>query len=769
MLKGLGVLTFTLAVMIIFSDLLVGLFDLLLVQPVLSKVGSSLLTDVSFILLTALIAGFSARVDFKKYGTQYRLQGVLVCFILIYLYQRVIGSHYTFAGFSIFPQLAYTDLLLLLPLLYLALLNFSLLGKKQTFSSGRNASAQKVIKSYLAQKTNYALLINGKRGTGKTYFMKHTVQPMIDNTLIDPNKEGYYTAIFISLYGLKSIDEIYFQLAVAIKPYLKHLTIQSGSVLAGILARGLVNLSGAGTVEEYVDAIKSAAKEDVQSSDFVMIFDDLDRISGGFSVDEFIGFVNSMVEHENNKVIIIADELKIEQKELYHAAREKSIGIVVDFRNDFPGSVADIVNGRFKDDVKFMEVFKALEADIFKVFKHWKSDNLRTFIYFLNHYQVIYACIDAQGDEPEIRLGKLKDAAEYCALFCIEFSKGAISFSSPNGINEPGRVNSYLTLRFQREMFKVMRKVEQEKNNEVPVARVVPYIESFALNFTQKNHYYFYQSIFDFVTGGDELDRQLLSQELKENVTDRIYKLTKEELVFQRLSYPQVYDLSNEEYIEANERMFRYALEGRYPLNRYGEIYFRFHSHPKIKTWPARETAEALIEAMLRHKDRFSHDPKLEVHRRHTDRSSFTVEEKNIDEMMWKINSALGVQDSMFRRRSLFDVFVENPEKFYDACNHDYLQKAVFDTWDFPSFLSVFKSMPPSAILEFNHFIKSRYAVIEDTSWVEYDFISNLFNKARTPSEEEDEPFTFRREVEDELLTILMDIIGRYSAINPSS
>lgn len=612
-------------------------------------------------------------------------------------------------------------------------------------------------------------MINGKRGTGKTHFMKHTVRPMIDHTLIDPNKEGYYTAIFISLYGLKSIDEIYFQLAVAIKPYLRHLTIQSGSVLAGILARGLVNLSGAGTVQEYVDAIKSAARADVQSSDFVMIFDDLDRISGPFSIDEFIGFVNSMVEHENNKVIIIADELKIEQKELYHAAREKSIGIVVDYRNDFLGSVANIVNGRCKDDAKFLEVFKELEADIFKVFKHWKSDNLRTFIYFLNHFQVIYASIDAQGDEPELRLGKLRDVAEYCALFCIEFSRGAISFSTPNGVNEAGRVNSYLTLKFQREMFKIMKKADQEKNNEVPVSREVPYIEAFALNFNQKSYYYFYQSIFDFVTGGDELDRQLLSEELKENVTDRIYTPTEEELVFQRLNYPQVYDLNNEEYIEANEQMFQYALEGKYPLNRYAEIYTRFHSYPKIKSWPARETAEALTAAMVRYKDQFTHDPKLEVHRRHTDRSSFTFEEKTIDEAMWKVNSALGVQDSMFRRKSLFDVFVDSPEKFYEACNDDYVQKAVFDTWDFPSFLDVLKGMSPSAILEFNQFIRSRYGYIEDTTWVEYDFISNLFNQARTPLQEQDEPFTFRQAVEDDLSSILMDIITRYVVKNPAS
>jgi hypothetical protein len=182
-----------------------------------------------------------------------------------------------------------------------------------------------------------------------------------------------------------------------------------------------------------------------------------------------------------------------------------------------------------------------------------------------------------------------------------------------------------------------------------------------------------------------------------------------------------------------------------------------------------RETADALIEAMIRNKEKFTHDPKLEVHRRHTDRSSFTIEEKKIDETMWKINSDLGVRDSEFRRTSLFDTFVADPEKFYDACNQDYVQKSVFDSWDFPTFLSLLKGMSPSAVLEFNNFIKSRYAVIEETSWVEYDFISNLFNEAKTPLQEEDEPFTFRQVIDDELSAILMDIISRYSLKNSSS
>jgi len=762
LLKSLAIVAFLLVLSVIFSDLLHQIWNWLLVAPVLSTIQKSIWTDISFVLLTVLLVITLFKWKYKTSGASYTLQGGLAALMIVYAYHRLVGSRYIFADFSILPELNYADLMFMVGLLYLVL--SMVRGSKQTqpIFSSKNSAAQSVIKNYLNQKTNYALLINGKRGTGKTYFMKNTIEPMIDKMFVSGQQEETYKTIFISLYGLKSIDDLYFQLALNIKPYLKHLTVQSGSVLAGILARGLMNLSGAGSLEEYIGGIRNAAKDNVQAGNFVMIFDDLDRISNGLSIDEFIGFVNSMVEHENNKVMIIADELQIEQKELYTAAREKSIGVVVDFRNDFQRAVSQITNERFKDELKFRDLIIELEPDILKVFKVWKSDNLRTFIYFLNHFQQIYRFIDSQKDEPALRMSKLRDAAEYCMLFCIEFSKGLISFSTPQGVNDPGRVNSYLTSRMQREMFRIAQKMQQEKTAEKEVVREVPYIELFAQNFNRKNYYYFYKSIFDFVTGGDELNTELLGQELQENVTDRIFKPTEQELVYQRLNYPDYFNLSNQEYIELSERMFNYAMQGEYPLARYREVYIKLTSYPKIKAYDNREISDHLIIAMQRNKDNFAHDPKMEFPKRHIDRSSYTSEEKKIDETIREINNAIGVRDSMFRRRNLFSLFSEDPEKFYDACNRDYVQKPVFDTWDFSSFFEVFKGMQTSDVMEFNHFIKSRYGYIEDTSWVEYGFISNLFDKARTPLDE-DEPFTFRRAVEDQLSTILMDIIRRYS------
>ena len=47
---------------------------------------------------------------------------------------------------------------------------------------------------------HYSLLINGKWGSGKTYFVKETLIPHIEKTNRDVN--------YLSLYGIRSTDEI---------------------------------------------------------------------------------------------------------------------------------------------------------------------------------------------------------------------------------------------------------------------------------------------------------------------------------------------------------------------------------------------------------------------------------------------------------------------------------------------------------------------------------------------------------------------------------
>lgn len=66
---------------------------------------------------------------------------------------------------------------------------------------------EKVIKEYLNNpKAEYAVMIDGVWGSGKTYFLTHSLIKIMKN--IDNGKEKRRRYAYVSLYGASSIEEI---------------------------------------------------------------------------------------------------------------------------------------------------------------------------------------------------------------------------------------------------------------------------------------------------------------------------------------------------------------------------------------------------------------------------------------------------------------------------------------------------------------------------------------------------------------------------------
>ena len=56
-----------------------------------------------------------------------------------------------------------------------------------------------------ADYTDYAIMINGEWGSGKTYFWNHKVRNKIESLKINGKR---YTTIYMSLYGISNLEEI---------------------------------------------------------------------------------------------------------------------------------------------------------------------------------------------------------------------------------------------------------------------------------------------------------------------------------------------------------------------------------------------------------------------------------------------------------------------------------------------------------------------------------------------------------------------------------
>ena len=155
------------------------------------------------------------------------------------------------------------------------------------------------IKLYLNDKLyNYAVLIDGEWGCGKTYFVKNTLR----RELIDQSIK------YISLYGCKSIEEIKEKIIFSVflnkdKNEIKKIEsiTNGGKAICDVIKDKISiipNISITSFCWDWIDFSKS-----------IYIFDDLERCDCPLNV--VFGLINEIVEHHSAKVIIVANEKEI--------------------------------------------------------------------------------------------------------------------------------------------------------------------------------------------------------------------------------------------------------------------------------------------------------------------------------------------------------------------------------------------------------------------------------------------------------------------------
>lgn len=172
------------------------------------------------------------------------------------------------------------------------------------------------IMSYVKNRIyNYAVLIDGDWGTGKTYFIQKSIIPTLEGS--------GYMPIYISLYGVNSTDTVSQKIALSIltnklpsdkRTVAKQCLPAIGSFVLPI-GQTLLNATGISILEPFFKSPVEDIPWDTIFKKFndsrkrIFIFDDLERCS--LPINEILGYINSLVEHESEKVLIVANQQAI--------------------------------------------------------------------------------------------------------------------------------------------------------------------------------------------------------------------------------------------------------------------------------------------------------------------------------------------------------------------------------------------------------------------------------------------------------------------------
>lgn len=162
-----------------------------------------------------------------------------------------------------------------------------------------------------ADYTDYAIMINGEWGSGKTHFWNNKIRKKIDSMKFNGKQ---YKTIYMSLYGISNLEDISKKIFIETtqlmdKNLKKYMNQHEEMTIPEYAKTGLdmANLFGVSANEGKIDY-----EEFFSTDDKVLCFDDLERAN--VDVIDILGYINNFVEHDHIKTIIICNEKELSTK-----------------------------------------------------------------------------------------------------------------------------------------------------------------------------------------------------------------------------------------------------------------------------------------------------------------------------------------------------------------------------------------------------------------------------------------------------------------------
>ena len=162
-----------------------------------------------------------------------------------------------------------------------------------------------------ADYTDYAIMINGEWGSGKTYFWNNKIRNKIESMQLNGKR---YKTIYMSLYGISNLEEIskkiFIETTQLMDKNLKKYMDSKGQVNIPEYAKTGLDMANLFGVTQNGDKLDYS--DFFATDDKVLCFDDLERAN--VDVIDILGYINNFVEHDHIKTIIICNEKELSTK-----------------------------------------------------------------------------------------------------------------------------------------------------------------------------------------------------------------------------------------------------------------------------------------------------------------------------------------------------------------------------------------------------------------------------------------------------------------------
>lgn len=412
-----------------------------------------------------------------------------------------------------------------------------------------------ILGDYLIEKdSQYALLINSAWGSGKTFFWKQQLLPIVQQKL--------FTPIYISLNGISKIETIEYKIIQGIYPFLAKKENSNSNFFSQFLGNGANIAFKKFTGSNFSELSKGLIIDNFKFSDKLICFDDLERCQ--IPIAEVLGFINDFIEHKSAKVIFLADENRFSDNE-YQKIKEKIIRHTLNFEPSLPELIPQLLL-RYKDTNPDFYLYLQNEKDQFtNTLLSVNEKNLRNISFIMDNLQKLFPVFRNQSEDIH------KEVIFFSIIISIEYKTGNLKSTDYNDHKNLDRLDkSYQISRISK--FALDQRKKKEEN--VPKAED-PYEEKFYLKYLKSklDNYYFYISVYRLILSG-YLDVESFTEEIKKRKKIVISKEQKDLLKITEGNYKR---LEQQEFDQLVSTVWNNAIEGKYPIYDYPHLINHYH------------------------------------------------------------------------------------------------------------------------------------------------------------------------------------------------
>ncbi|QPH38892.1 P-loop NTPase fold protein [Pedobacter endophyticus] len=509
------------------------------------------------------------------------------------------------------------------------------------------------LRDYVYKESNLAVLLTGSWGSGKTHYIKSTFFPKLQ-------EETSYRGFIISLFGINSIDDVKDRLMAELYPLVENKYIKAGSPIFKAIVKSIdvTKLFGQGIFDSGIEAIEKAGKElktikkeELDLSNVVICFDDLERSGTQFlSENQLLGYINGLTEN-GVRVIIVTDEKKLDQ-EKFNIVKEKVVGTTIHFQQNFEETFSAIIESLALDNayLTFLRDHKNIIHDFLRK-ENQLHINYRTLKYFAVYFYDVCHFVQSGCENKELnnRIDDILDSLlKFSLCIAIEFKRGRLDFHENRKLND---TSQYLI----RKMYADGKEKAEHIGEEI------------LDDYFPQDDFYFYQSIYSYLTGGDIFDKNLLVEELKqkfhivnENISDA-YK------TYNILAARDYLDLHDNIVKTEVRKMWKYALSGDYLNRDFTTVFYFIIRDGNILNLNIEKLASRFEKVLISNKNRQAYDPMLKRHLSYASEGEYAEPSNKIRKKAIEVNDQTLSKFQKITNKQIELDFVKDFDRFYGS------------------------------------------------------------------------------------------------------